>query len=198
MYKGAADKVHHLGRTGSHSTKPSATGVIRDIPATALEPEAYYNTLKQRWDDLQRNLYEARERVHWLKTKLRSTLPHAEYTRYSKELQEIGPAFTQMEQESGRFRPLLRAAALESWATVHLEVARLILDRETRERLEREVTAILGRTVQPVKPGQSRESENHKRQRHKRDHFKRSLRRFALNRSGDNNVLVYSTEKKGP
>jgi hypothetical protein len=155
MFKKASDAVAYLERTGSHATKPSPTGRIDMLPAWAQEPEAYYNSLLERYNSLCAQRDRCQEQLGALNLKLKATLARKDYDHTMEVKRALATRYGVLEQELGKYRMMVREASLKSWATTFFHCAKLKLDPEDFLGLCQDTREMLGRNQQVVGRGQA-------------------------------------------
>lgn len=97
MFKSSTNRQGFVGRTGSHSTKPSARGRL-DAPWSAPEAVEYFNPIGERWDSLLKQCADVEKR-------LASAPPHER-----KELEQLHSVLL---EEAGKYRVTLRREAIK-------------------------------------------------------------------------------------
>jgi hypothetical protein len=196
MYKGTQQNLDRIQRVASHATKESPTGRIEDLPSWAREAEEYFNSLNQQFDSLRHQREAAEVKLRGINDKLRVGVPaNVDLSHVKRERERVAAQLVELQRESARFRVITREAAVNAWGAVYYHCAQMILDRETRIKIEdacrgflaRNPTADLGRANSEL-------SEHRRHQDMKKKQFKKTLgserhRRLA----GD--ALIYSTEK---
>jgi hypothetical protein len=178
MYKSLHESHDHLKRIGSASTRPSRRGIIRDVPAWAKEPEEYYNSLLEQYDQMTDQLHDLRERVIWLKKQLKARLPFETFKQLKDELDFAGPRLSELEINVGQLRTITRAAAVNAWGTVFYKCAELILDRETFLRIDDQAKEILQRQCQELGKAHSEKSRETKKAENRKTQLKRRRKTF--------------------
>jgi hypothetical protein len=195
-FKKTSDAQSYLDRTGSHATKPSPTGRIDMLPSWAEEPEAYYNSLLERYNSLRAQRDQCQGQLEALNLKLKATLARKEYDHTMELKRALGERFGVLQHEISHYRMMVREASLKSWATTFYYCAKLKLDRDEFLFLCGEARGMLGRNEQEVKKGQAEFTDEQRasvvRHRHRQD-FRNNLHskiRGAAER------IVYSDEQK--
>jgi hypothetical protein len=110
MYKKASQAQQRIHRTGSHATMPSATGRIDLMPAWAVEPEEYYNTLREQFAHLVDYLAVLRERIAPYTDMLKRPMLKDEYEDAREIHDEYGQMMAMIERQMEALRPLVRNA----------------------------------------------------------------------------------------
>jgi hypothetical protein len=155
MFKKSSDALSYLERTGSHATKPSPTGRIDMLPAWAQEPEAYYNSLLERYNSLCAQRDQCQQQLEALKLKLKATLSRKDYDHAMEVKRAVVARYGVLEQELGKYRMMVREASLKSWATTFYHCAKLKLNRDDFVGLCHDTQEMLGRNQQMVAKGQA-------------------------------------------
>lgn len=194
MYKVAQDKLDSINRVASHATKPRANGRIDEIPTWAAEPEAYFNSLKDRFEILSKQRDNLKERLSLVKFRLSTRLPYAEFEKLKSEREILVPQIIKIEEEAASYRSLTRAAAINAWGAVYYYCANKVLDGKTKDLLEKEVTEILNRSPSDgIGKPETNKSAVEKRRVMKKKNFQRDLKYIRL-KNGRGDPLIYTTE----
>ena len=198
-YKGNQDSIDWIGRTGSHATRPLANGRI-DLAPHEAKPEDYYNTVKDQWQSLYKQLGETRERVAELKAKLQPRLPYKEFQHFKQQYDQSVELLNKLTCEQADYRLLARAAAHNAFGSVFIEVAKRVLDKKVFFQIFNDARKILGRDAWDGIPERKRDyasaEERNRMNRHdglkeRRKHFRENHRKLY----GD--TLVWSDEMGG-
>ena len=195
MFKKASDNLSYLERTGSHATKPSPTGRIDMLPAWAQEPEAYYNSLLERYNSLRAQLDHCQEQLAALKLKLKATLPRKDYDHAIEVRRGVSERYGILQRELGQYRLMVREASLKSWATTFYHCAKLKLNRDDFGALCTDTKEMLGRNMQVVGAGQAEFTAEQREaliRRRRRQDFRGN---FHSQLRGAAERIVYSDEK---
>jgi len=194
MYKKNSDQSNFISRTGSHATKESRTGRIDAIPAWAEEPEAYYNSLRDRWRSILEQLIETQNQLAEINRKLKYSMPFKEYEHLRQHKERLSDKVALLQQEQGEYRPLARAAGERAWATIFFFVARKLLPPDDFLILIKETKALLGgRPEVEISKGEGEKSEEQKIKL--REHEHRRRRRVNWNQHKTGAVTVWADNK---
>ncbi len=199
MFKTAQDRQDFIGRVASHATKPHANGRVDDIPSWAIEPEHYYNTLKQQFEIARKQLDSETDLVQTLKFRLRTTMPRAEFERISAEHRRAADHMRKLQETTGELRSLLRAVAVNAWGSVYFYCAQRILPTELRIKLDNEVADLLGRQTPTdgIGKANSELSYEAKHRKMRKDNKKKDLERLRDRITPTRVRTVWSDERGG-
>jgi hypothetical protein len=125
------------------------------LPAWAQEPEAYYNSLLERYNSLCSQLDRCQQQLGAIKLKLKATLSRRDYDHTMELRQALSARYGVLQQEIGQYRLMVREASLKSWATTFYHCAKLKLNRDDFIGLCHDTEGMLGRHQQLVKAGQA-------------------------------------------
>ncbi|WP_213290940.1 nucleotidyl transferase AbiEii/AbiGii toxin family protein [Bradyrhizobium sp. sGM-13] len=145
MYKTASNKLNHIGRTGSASTRGAANGRL-DAPWSATESEQHFNSMKERFDLISTLLADTRMRVSELREALNEGRHSpSEAKRLRHQLEEQFALLRDVERERAKYGNLARVAALDAFGATFFEIARLKMDPALFKALTHETRMMLGR-----------------------------------------------------
>jgi hypothetical protein len=181
MYKGSADRLSYLARVSSHATKPLASGRIDEIPPWAQEPEAYYNSVRDRYRSLAEQLTTAREKLTEINETLRNHLPFKEFEHLRQHKERLGARVVLLQEQASDYRVMARAAGEKAWMTVFYCVAEKLLSRDDLYAIRDETREILARDPVEVgggqdawTPGKRANRAVNKKRRQRRARFQKS------------------------
>jgi hypothetical protein len=121
-------------------------------------------------------LHILRERVIWLKNRLKETLPFEEYKRLSYEHSFAGPRLSDLETKVGQLRTAARAAAVNAWGAAFYYCCQQTLDGDTFKKLDNEVKELLKRNMQQLNKQASDKDDEKRKALNRINHKKAKLR----------------------
>ena len=189
MYKGADDKQSYTKRTGSHATKPFASGRVDGIPPWAAEPEEYYRNIRDQWRVLNDQLRECQDKLAQIRERLRTTLAKKEYDHVIRVRESLANRVGILQEEAGRYRSLVRQAGLHSWSATFYFCACKILSKEQLYQIADEAQAILGRRVNEVPKGQAEYTPGKRENVNQRKKHQQRRRDFHEHHRGEDRVV---------
>lgn len=196
MFGKSSDRLSEIKRVASHATKPSARGRIDLLPEWAQEPEAYYNSLLERYESLCAQREVVQEELSGIKLRLRQTLPHKEYQFLQERQRGLAARFDILQKEASEYRGAVRAAAEKSWATTFYHFARIGLDRDVFLKLCESTEAALGRVTVPIKGGQAEMTDEQRERWQRKTKLQERRHKFRMSHEVER-ATVYSDEKGG-
>jgi hypothetical protein len=149
MYKKTQEQLDHIGRVASAATRPSARGIIRDIPTWAKAPEDYFNSLEQQFNIKNGQFKAAEERVKMLREQKaldKKTWPPTLQERCDEAIGRLAVLHAEMQ----RLRSLTHAASTNAWGTVFYLCCKELLDKEQFSKIDDEVKRMLNRERKPL------------------------------------------------
>lgn len=149
MLKATHDSHDYLTRTGSHSLRPLANGCIPDIPHWAAEPEAYYNSLREQFEQTKNQWNEVSAKLRPLTDALKTALPWDDYQAAKAQHEELGQVHQHLQRKLEEMRPLVAMAEKQSFAALCFYVAQRYLPDETLVAIKREVADFM-RATRPL------------------------------------------------
>lgn len=164
MFKRAQENTDHLRRVGSASTRPSARGTFRDIPSWAKEAEEYFNSVMDSYNIANRQLYDLRARMAWLKLRMKDG--RASPGEILEAQENVRPLIENFEKELDHLRNIAVKTATRSWSVVFMGVARGIIDERTYRMIQNKVAEILQREKIPPLGREKPTKRDIKRSRH--------------------------------
>ena len=193
MHKSASDRQSFITRTGSHATKPSAGGVVRDLPPDAAEPEEYYRSLREQFTALLQELEGQRTRLVEVKERLRATLPFKEFEMLEKERDRLGQVLQELQEDCIELRRIARSAALEAWNATWVAVATQLLPTDTLKKINDDTKGWLGRPQQEIAKPSADKSDAFKDALNRKERRKRVRKRLADRQ----NLVSWERKAKG-
>jgi len=151
MYKATQEKTDHIERVGSAATRPSARGIIRDIPEWAQKPEEYYNSVLDAFQIANKQVFALRSRAAFLRLRIKTGQATPGETREYHD--DLRPVLERMESEIDQLRHAVMAASTSSWAAIFYGVARQMLEDDAFAAINSVVRDILGRDKTPQNLG---------------------------------------------
>jgi hypothetical protein len=148
VYKTSSEKLNDIGRTGSASTRGTASGGLV-APPNAVQAEQYFNRVRHQYDELRAQYAQVEVHLQHLKLQLRDTLPNNRFQVLRGEVERVGARHQELQQEVSRYKMLARVAALDAFGATFYEVAKRKMDPvlfkalsyETEMMLERDLLA---------------------------------------------------------
>lgn len=137
------DSQMRHARTGNHSTKEAATGRVKLMPAWALEPEEYYNTLRLQYDILVAHLHDLHEQIRPYTDTLKRNLPFTEYEAVKEIHSGFGQAIQIIQNELHALAPVVWAADHAARDAISFHLARRYLDFDTQQKIRAEADALV-------------------------------------------------------
>lgn len=146
-YKGTQEALDHIHRVGSAATRPSARGIIHDLPSWAQKPEEYFNSLTESYDVANKQLFKLRARAAWLKFRIKTNqASKGEILEFEEDLL---PVLKQLENELDGLRCATLAAARTAWSTIFYFLAKDRLDPTMFQAIHEATHKILQRERSP-------------------------------------------------
>ena len=191
-YKSTGDSKDWIERSGSHATRPSATGRIDDLPSWAKEPEEYFNSINQQWQSIKQQTEKTKKELSDVNFRLKQTLAFADYERLACKRDDLADRVNELQQRSHDYRELVRAAAQNAYGTVFFYVAEKVLDLETVWKIQEQTREILGRGFSagidaPRPPG-------YNKRKHRKDKLQDRRERFRDQRDPHRLVMVHKED----
>jgi hypothetical protein len=197
MYKTSSDQQHYLARTGSHSTKESRTGLIRNIPAWALPAEEYYNSLKEQFDLLIKQSEQTLAAMANLQSRLNHRLTYRETETIARQIKTYGERQQIIQQKLADHRQLLRWAGQNAFGLVFYHLAQSSLAPEQMQALEKNTQELMCRPRTEFTPARQEMSEQKRDRLREKERLGRVRKHSRIERQrkkGD--AMVWSDEKQ--
>ena len=144
MYKSSSQKLSHIGRSGSASTRGAANGGLV-APRDAEQAEAYFNSIRERFDRISSLAAETRQRIAEIHRRLGLRPPPAEAAKLRQELKERTEMRPDLELEHARYGMLAKVAALNAFGATFYEIARRKIDPVLFKAMTYETEMMLNR-----------------------------------------------------
>jgi hypothetical protein len=179
-FKGVSEGLNHIARVASASTRPHANGRIDLIPPDALEPEEYYNTIRDQYIAMNARQKSIQVRLTEINLELRATLPFGKFKPLDDERQRLAQQYTELQSACVRLRAEVRTSGKDAWAVTFYGIAKRVLGSETFKKLEYEVEALLGRPITEVEAGEgewSAQKRVSKQRGDRRNQMRRNLQK---------------------
>jgi len=137
--------MRQLAKSGSAPIRGATNGEA-NVDCDARETDRRFTSLKARFDRISHLIVETRARVRELQEKLNEGRHHPSARKTLRhELEDHHALLKHAVSEQITYGKLAKAAAVDSFGTTFLEIARLKLDVPTFQALFNETRAMLGR-----------------------------------------------------
>ncbi len=144
MYRSASERQNHIARTASASTRGSATGRL-PVPPGAAEPEAYFNTIRDQYDNVCELVLRTREKIDAVDRELRQRVSNSRYAVLRAAREEAGAVLGELERRAAEYNVLAKVAAMDAFGATFIEIARRQMDPVLFKKLMYETEMMLER-----------------------------------------------------
>ena len=178
MYKSAAASQHDRPRTGSHATKPFANGRIDVLPPGAKVQEEVYADMKGQLDSLIAQHKTLAEEAHYIKERLKFTIPRGEYLRLESRRGLLAVQVQALQDMVAESRRLAINVGADNWRSVFAANAKAMLPHDIYKAIVTATDDILSRRPVELKVGMRDKSDQAKQSARDSENRRRKKKRF--------------------